>query len=259
MLPFTVKSVARSCELSKLEIIRSKIYLMAATPNLRMPLFVFRKDNKMLNKTLQAANNDYSREDFENLIEMFRQYETLVLKVENDMYMLREPSDLGEAARHHARFVLYSDYFATNLVDYAVGISERLVHFFSLTDGFLNPPLKCAEKIESQTNDEMLQAVKTAMNGVGGELYDPSWKLYIEAVVRDCTDAQDEDEREAMSSILYVGVYMIAYALQETREDFAAYNSRDKQVVNLARLVFNELLGVATREKYPLMGFEDKE
>lgn len=25
----------------------------------------------MLNKTLQAANNDYSREDFENLIEMF--------------------------------------------------------------------------------------------------------------------------------------------------------------------------------------------
>lgn len=213
----------------------------------------------MLNKTLQAANNDYSRKDFENLIEMFRQYETLVLKVENDMYMLREPSDLGEAARHHARFVLYSDYFATNLVDYAVGISERLVHFFSLTDGFSNPSLKCAEKIESQTNDEMLQAVKTAMNGVGGELYDPSWKLYIEAVVRDCTDAQDEDEREAMESILYVGVYMIAYALQETREDFAAYNSRDKQVVNLARLVFNELLGVATREKYPLMGFEDKE
>ena len=213
----------------------------------------------MLNKTLQAANNDYSREDFENLIEMFRQYETLVLKVENDMYMLREPSDLGKATRHHARFVLYSDYFATNLVDYAVGISERLVHFFSLTDGFLNPPLKCAEKIESQTNDEMLQAVKTAMNGVGGELYDPSWKLYIEAVVRDCTDAQDEDEQEAMSSILYVGVYMIAYALQETREDFAAYNSRDKQVVNLARLVFNELLGVATGKKYPLMGFKDAE
>lgn len=213
----------------------------------------------MLNKTLQAANNDYSREDFENLIEMFRQYETLVLKVENDMYMLREPSDLGEAARHHARFVLYSDYFSTNLVDYAVGISERLVHFFSLTDGFSNQPLKCAEKSESQTNDEMLQAVKTAMNGVGGELYDPSWKLYIEAVVRDCTDAQDEDEREAMSSILYVGVYMIAYALQETREDFAAYNSRDKQVVNLARLVFNELLGVATGKKYPLMGFKDAE
>lgn len=213
----------------------------------------------MLNKTLQAANNDYSREDFENLIEMFRQYETLVLKVENDIYMLREPSDLGEAARHHARYVLYSDYFATQLVDYAVGISERLVHFFSLTDGFLNPPLKCAEKIESQTNDEMLQAVKTAMNGVGGELYDPSWKLYIEAVVRDCTDAQDEDEQEAMSSILYVGVYMIAYALQETREDFAAYNSRDKQVVNLARLVFNELLGVATGKKYPLMGFKDAE
>lgn len=213
----------------------------------------------MLNKTLQATNNDYSQRDFESLIEMFRTYETLVLKVENDIYMLREPSDLGEAARHHARYVLYSDYFATNLVDYAVGISERLVHFFSLTDGFLNPPLKCAEKIESQTNDEMLQAVKTAMNGVGGELYDPSWKLYIEAVVRDCTDAQDEDEQEAMSSILYVGVYMIAYALQETREDFAAYNSRDKQVVNLARLVFNELLGVATGKKYPLMGFKDAE
>lgn len=213
----------------------------------------------MLNKTLQATNNDYSQRDFESLIEMFRTYETLVLKVENDIYMLREPSDLGEAARHHARYVLYSDYFATQLVDYAVGISERLVHFFSLTDGFLNPPLKCAEKIESQTNDEMLQAVKTAMNGVGGELYDPSWKLYIEAVVRDCTDAQDEDEQEAMSSILYVGVYMIAYALQETREDFAAYNSRDKQVVNLARLVFNELLGVATGKKYPLMGFKDAE
>lgn len=143
----------------------------------------------MLNKTLQAANNDYSRENFENLIEMFRQYETLVLKVENDMYMLREPSDLGETARHHARFVLYSDYFATNLVDYAVGISERLVHFFSLTDGFAHPALKCVEGVENQTNDEMLQAVKTAMNGVGGELYDPSWKLYIEAVVRDCTDA----------------------------------------------------------------------
>lgn len=213
----------------------------------------------MLNKTLQVANDDYSQEDFDNLVEMFRVYETLVLKVENDMYMLREPSDLGEVARHHARFVLYSDYFATQLVDYAVGISERLVHFFALTDGFLNPPLKCAEKIESQTNDEMLQAVKTAMNGVGGELYDPSWKLYIEAVVRDCTDAQDEDEREAMSSILYVGVYMIAYALQETREDFAAYNSRDKQVVNLARLVFNELLDVATGKKYPLMGFKDAE
>lgn len=213
----------------------------------------------MLNKTLQAANNDYSQRDFENLIEMFRTYETLVLKIENDMYMLHEPSDLGEAARHHARYVLYSDYFATKLVDYAVGISERLVHFFSLTDGFLNPPLKCAEKIESQTNDEMLQAVRTAMNDVGGELYDPSWKLYIEAVIRDCTDAQDEDEREAMGSILYVGVYMIAYALQETREDFAAYNSRDKQVVNLARLVFNELLGVATGKKYPLMGFKDEE
>lgn len=213
----------------------------------------------MLNKTLQAANNDYSREDFENLIEMFRQYETLVLKVENDMYMLREPSDLGEAARHHARYVLYSDYFATKLVGYAVGISERLVHFFTITDGFAHPSLKCVEGVENQTNDEMLQAVRTAMNDVGGELYDPSWKLYIEAVIRDCTDAQDEDEREAMGSILYVGVYMIAYALQETREDFAAYNSRDKQVVNLARLVFNELLGVATREKYPLMGFEDKE
>lgn len=212
----------------------------------------------MLNKTLQAANNDYSREDFENLIEMFRQYETLVLKVENDMYMLREPSNLGEAARHHARFVLYSDYFATNLVDYAVGISERLVHFFSLTDGFAHPALKCVEGVENQTNDEMLQAVKTAMNGVGGELYDPSWKLYIEAVVRDCTDAQDEDERKAMESILYVGVYMIAYALQETRDDFAAYNSRDKQVVNLARLVFNELLGVVTNKKYPLMGFKDE-
>ena len=213
----------------------------------------------MLNKTLKAVNNDYSREDFENLIEMFRQYETLVLKVENDMYMLREPSDLGETARHHARFVLYSDYFATNLVDYAVGISERLVHFFAITDGFTRPPLKCVEGVENQTNDEMLQAVRTAMNGVGGELYDPSWKLYIEAVIRDCTDAQDEDEREAMSSILYVGVYMIAYALQETREDFAAYNSRDKQVVNLARLVFNELLGVATGKKYPLMGFKDEE
>lgn len=212
----------------------------------------------MLNKTLQAANNDYSQRDFESLIEMFRTYETLVLKAENDMYMLREPSDLGEAARHHARFVLYSDHFATNLVDYAVGISERLVHFFSLTDGFAHPALKCVEGVENQTNDEMLQAVKTAMNGVGGELYDPSWKLYIEAVVRDCTDAQDEDEREAMESILYVGVYMIAYALQETREEFAAYNSRDKQVVNLARLVFNELLGVATREKYPLMGFKDE-
>lgn len=212
----------------------------------------------MLNKTLQAANNDYSQKDFENLIEMFRTYETLVLKIENDMYMLREPSDLGEAARHHARFVLYSDYFATNLVDYAVGISERLVHFFSLTDGFAHPALKCVEGVENQTNDEMLQAVKTAMNGVGGELYDPSWELYIEAVVRDCTDAQDEDEREAMSSILYVGVYMIAYALQETREDFAAYNSRDKQVVNLARLVFNELLGVATNKKYQLMGFKDE-
>ena len=213
----------------------------------------------MLNKTLKAVNNDYSREDFENLIEMFRQYETLVLKVENDMYMLREPSDLGEAARHHARFVLYSDYFATKLVDYAVGISERLVHFFTITDGFAHPSLKCVEGVENQTNDEMLQAVRTAMNDVGGELYDPSWKLYIEAVIRDCTDAQGEDEREAMGSILYVGVYMIAYALQETREDFAAYNSRDKQVVNLARLVFNELLGVATREKYPLIGFEDKE
>lgn len=171
----------------------------------------------MLNKTLKAVNNDYSQEDFKNLIEMFRVYETLVLKVENDMYMLREPSDLGEEARHHARFVLYSDYFATNLVDYAVGISERLVHFFSLTDGFAHPALKCVEGVENQTNDEMLQAVKTAMNGVGGELYDPSWKLYIEAVIRDCTDAQDEDERKAMSSILYVGVYMIAYALQETR------------------------------------------
>lgn len=213
----------------------------------------------MLNKTLQAANNDYSQRDFENLIEMFRTYETLVLKIENDMYMLHEPSDLGEAARHHARYVLYSDYFATKLVDYAVGISERLVHFFTITDGFAHPSLKCVEGVENQTNDEMLQAVRTAMNGVGGELYDPSWELYIEAVVRDCTDAQDEDEREAMESILYVGVYMIAYALQETREDFAAYNSRDKQVVNLARLVFNELLGVATREKYPLMGFEDKE
>jgi len=213
----------------------------------------------MLNKTLQAANNDYSQRDFENLIEMFRTYETLVLKIENDMYMLHEPSDLDEAARHHARYVLYSDYFATKLVDYAVGISERLVHFFTLTDGFTHLPLKCVEGVENQTNDEMLQAVRTAMNDVGGELYDPSWKLYIEAVIRDCTDAQDEDEREAMESILYVGVYMIAYALQETREDFAAYNSRDKQVVNLARLVFNELLGVATREKYPLMGFEDKE
>ena len=212
----------------------------------------------MLNKTLQVANNDYNQKDFENLIEMFRRYEQFVLKVENDMYMLREPSDLGETARHHARFVLYSDYFATNLVDYAVGISERLVHFFSLTDGFAHPALKCVEGVENQTNDEMLQAVKTAMNGVGGELYDPSWKLYIEAVVRDCTDAQDEDEREAMESILYVGVYMIAYALQETRENFAVYNSRDKQVVNLARLVFNELLGVATGKKYPLMGFKDE-
>ena len=213
----------------------------------------------MLNKTLQAVNNDYNQEDFENLIEMFRRYEQFVLKVENDMYMLREPSDLGETARHHARFVLYSDYFATNLVDYAVGISERLVHFFSLTDGFAHPALKCVEGVENQTNDEMLQAVKTAMNGVGGELYDPSWRLYIEAVVRDCTDAQDEDERKAMESILYVGVYMIAYALQETCDDFAAYNSRDKQVVNLARLVFNELLGVATGKKYPLMGFKDEE
>lgn len=192
----------------------------------------------MLNKTLQAANNDYRQRDFENLIEMFRTYETLVLKIENDMYMLHEPSDLGEAARHHARYVLYSDYFATKLVDYAVGISERLVHFFTITDGFAHPSLKCVEGVENQTNDEMLQAVRTAMNDVGGELYDPSWKLYIEAVIRDCTDAQDEDEREAMGSILYVGVYMIAYALQETREDFAAYNSRDKQVVNLARLVF---------------------
>lgn len=212
----------------------------------------------MLNKTLQAANNDYSQRDFENLIEMFRTYETLVLKIENDMYMLHEPSDLGEAARHHARYVLYSDYFATKLVDYAVGISERLVHFFTITDGFAHPSLKCVEGVENQTNDEMLQAVRTAMNDVGGELYDPSWKLYIEAVIRDCTDAQDEDEREAMGSILYVGVYMIAYALQETREDFAAYNSRDKQVVNLARLVFNELLGVATNKKYPLMGFKDE-
>lgn len=212
----------------------------------------------MLNKTLQAANNDYSQRDFENLIEMFRTYETLVLKIENDMYMLHEPSDLGEAARHHARYVLYSDYFATKLVDYAVGISERLVHFFTITDGFAHPSLKCVEGVENQTNDEMLQAVRTAMNGVEGELYDPSWELYIEAVVRDCTDAQDEDEREAMESILYVGVYMIAYALQETREDFAAYNSRDKQVVNLARLVFNELLGVATGKKYPLMGFKDE-
>lgn len=212
----------------------------------------------MLNKTLQAANNDYSQRDFENLIEMFRTYETLVLKIENDMYMLHEPSDLGEAARHHARYVLYSDYFATKLVDYAVGISERLVHFFTITDGFAHPSLKCVEGVENQTNDEMLQAVRTAMNDVGGELYDPSWKLYIEAVIRDCTDAQDEDEREAMGSILYVGVYMIAYALQETREDFAAYNSRDKQVVNLARLVFNELLGVATSKKYPLMGFKDE-
>lgn len=213
----------------------------------------------MLNKTLQAANNDYRQRDFENLIEMFRTYETLVLKIENDMYMLHEPSDLGEAARHHARYVLYSDYFATKLVDYAVGISERLVHFFTITDGFAHPSLKCVEGVENQTNDEMLQAVRTAMNDVGGELYDPSWKLYIEAVIRDCTDAQDEDERKAMESILYVGVYMIAYALQETRDDFAAYNSRDKQVVNLARLVFNELLGVATGKKYPLMGFKDAE
>lgn len=212
----------------------------------------------MLNKTLKAVNNDYNQEDFENLIEMFRRYEQFVLKVENDMYMLREPSDLGEIARHHARFVLYSDYFATNLVDYAVGISERLVHFFAITDGFTRPPLKCVEGVENQTNDEMLQAVRTAMNDVGGELYDPSWRLYIEAVIRDYTDAQDEDEREAMGSILYVGVYMIAYALQETRKDFAAYNSRDKQVVNLARLVFNELLGVATNKKYPLMGFKDE-
>ena len=212
----------------------------------------------MLNKTLKAVNNDYNQGDFENLIEMFRRYEQFVLKVENDMYMLREPSDLGEIARHHARFVLYSDYFATNLVDYAVGISERLVHFFAITDGFTRPPLKCVEGVENQTNDEMLQAVRTAMNDVGGELYDPSWRLYIEAVIRDCTDAQDEDEREAMGSILYVGVYMIAYALQETRKDFAAYNSRDKQVVNLARLVFNELLGVATNKKYPLMGFKDE-
>ena len=212
----------------------------------------------MLNKTLKAVNNDYNQEDFENLIEIFRRYEQFVLKVENDMYMLREPSDLGEIARHHARFVLYSDYFATNLVDYAVGISERLVHFFAITDGFTRPPLKCVEGVENQTNDEMLQAVRTAMNDVGGELYDPSWRLYIEAVIRDCTDAQDEDEREAMGSILYVGVYMIAYALQETRKDFAAYNSRDKQVVNLARLVFNELLGVATNKKYPLMGFKDE-
>lgn len=212
----------------------------------------------MLNKTLKAVNNDYNQEDFENLIEMFRRYEQFVLKVENDMYMLREPSDLGEIARHHARFVLYSDYFATNLVDYAVGISERLVHFFAITDGFTRPPLKCVEGVENQTNDEMLQAVRTAMNDVGGELYDPSWRLYIEAVIRDCTDAQDEDEREARGSILYVGVYMIAYALQETRKDFAAYNSRDKQVVNLARLVFNELLGVATNKKYPLMGFKDE-
>ena len=212
----------------------------------------------MLNKTLKAVNNDYNQEDFENLIEMFRRYEQFVLKVENDMYMLREPSDLGEIARHHARFVLYSDYFATNLVDYAVGISERLVHFFAITDGFTRPPLKCVEGVENQTNDEMLQAVRTAMNDVGGELYDPSWRLYIEAVIRDCTDAQDEDEREAMGSILYVGVYMIAYELQETRKDFAAYNSRDKQVVNLARLVFNELLGVATNKKYPLMGFKDE-
>lgn len=212
----------------------------------------------MLNKTLKAVNNDYNQEDFENLIEMFRRYEQFVLKVENDMYMLREPSDLGEIARHHARFVLYSDYFATNLVDYAVGISERLVHFFAITDGFTRPPLKCVEGVENQTNDEMLQAVRTAMNDVGGELYDPSWRLYIEAVIRDCTDAQDEDEREAMGSILYVGVYMIAYALQETRKDFAAYNSRDKQVVNLARLLFNELLGVATNKKYPLMGFKDE-
>lgn len=212
----------------------------------------------MLNKTLKAVNNDYNQEDFENLIEMFRRYEQFVLKVENDMYMLREPSDLGEIARHHARFVLYSDYFATNLVDYAVGISERLVHFFAITDGFTRPPLKCVEGVENQTNDEMLQAVRTAMNDVGGELYDPSWRLYIEAVIRDCTDAQDEDEREAMGSIIYVGVYMIAYALQETRKDFAAYNSRDKQVVNLARLVFNELLGVATNKKYPLMGFKDE-
>lgn len=212
----------------------------------------------MLNKTLKAVNNDYNQEDFENLIEMFRRYEQFVLKVENDMYMLREPSDLGEIARHHARFVLYSDYFATNLVDYAVGISERLVHFFAITDGFTRPPLKCVEGVENQTNDEMLQAVRTAMNDVGGELYDPSWRLYIEAVIRDCTDGQDEDEREAMGSILYVGVYMIAYALQETRKDFAAYNSRDKQVVNLARLVFNELLGVATNKKYPLMGFKDE-
>ena len=39
----------------------------------------------MLNKTLKTVNNDYSQEDFENLIEMFRVYETLVLKVENDM------------------------------------------------------------------------------------------------------------------------------------------------------------------------------
>lgn len=212
----------------------------------------------MLNKTLQATNNDYSQRDFESLIEMFRTYETLVLKVENDMYMLREPSDLGETARHHARFVLYSNYFATNLVGYAVGISERLVHFFAITDGFTRPPLKCVEGIENQTNEEMLQAVKAAMNSIGGELYDPSWRLYIEAVVRDCTDARDEDEKKALESILYVGVYMIAYALQETREDFAAYNSRDKQVVNLARLVFNELLGVATNKKYPLMGFKDE-
>lgn len=32
MLPFTVKSVARSCELSKIEIISSKMYPMAAVP-----------------------------------------------------------------------------------------------------------------------------------------------------------------------------------------------------------------------------------
>lgn len=141
--------------------------------------------------------------------------------------------------------VYLTDSFATKLAALAYGVSEWLLEYYAGTRCFAQLNF---DDCDTMTDVQVLPIANCVLNKEEGDLYDATWKRYIETASKDLVPKEglSNDKYAAVCRCveekLYIIIYRTAVLLKNHPEKLSVTCNIKIDIYNFGKIMFNEML-----------------
>lgn len=141
--------------------------------------------------------------------------------------------------------VYLTDSFATKLAALAYGVSEWLLEYYAGTRCFAHLNF---DDCDTMTDVQVLPIANCVLNKEEGDLYDATWKRYVETAAKDLVPKEglSNDKYAAVCRCveekLYIIIYRTAVLLKNHPEKLSVTCNIKIDIYNFGKIMFNEML-----------------